>query len=104
MRFVHRNLLRGGFAAVVVVALGVSAAGPVAARPSTAQHPLSAPHRFVYTQTNSASGNEILGFSWNGSGLDSFGSWSTGGDGTGTWLGSQGSVAIEGDRLYVVDA
>jgi 6-phosphogluconolactonase len=61
----------------------------------------------VYTQTNSASGNAVLAFLRGPDGtLSAAGSYATGGLGSGTSLGSQGSVTFSADGrwLFVVDA
>jgi len=101
-----RRTVRAALVAFATLAIGVAAAGSAEARPGQA-HPghatPKAPLHYVYTQTNSATGNEVVGFGWNGSTLAPIGTWTTGGTGTGTWLGSQGSVVIEGNRLYVVN-
>jgi 6-phosphogluconolactonase (cycloisomerase 2 family) len=61
----------------------------------------------VYTQTNAASGNEVLAFARGAQGvLTPIASYPTGGNGTGVGLGSQGSVILNhsGNRLFVVNA
>jgi 6-phosphogluconolactonase (cycloisomerase 2 family) len=61
----------------------------------------------VYTQTNGAGGNSILTFSRSSSGrLSPLGTYATGGLGTGSGLGSQGSVTLarDGALLLAVDA
>ena len=61
----------------------------------------------VYTSTNAGSGNAILAFDRAGDGsLRPAGSFSTGGDGAGAGLGSQGalSLADHGGLLYAVNA
>ena len=103
MRSVDRRLRRIGFATAVVLALGVGVAGKVDARPVQSKPARSGEHHFVYTQSNGSAGNEVVGFEWDGTALSRIGSWPTGGNGTGFWLGSQGSIAVEGNRLYVVD-
>ena len=59
----------------------------------------------VYTSTNAAAGNVVLAFDRApGGGLTPAGSFPTGGTGTGAGLGNQGAIALDGDRLYVVNA
>jgi 6-phosphogluconolactonase len=61
----------------------------------------------VYTQTNGAGGNAILAFRRSSDGrLSPLGTYPTGGLGTGSGLGSQGSVTLsrDGDLLLAVDA
>jgi 6-phosphogluconolactonase len=89
-----RRVVLGSVLALAGLAL---AAGPAAASDKSA----------VYTSTNSASGNRVLAFDASGSGaLSPAGSLATGGNGTGTGLGSQGAVALTkaGRFLYVVNA
>jgi 6-phosphogluconolactonase len=63
---------------------------------------------FVFTSTNSASGNSVLAYERAGDGsLSPVGSTATGGLGTGTGLGSQGALALSHEgkrRLFVVNA
>lgn len=61
----------------------------------------------VYTQSNDMSSNEIVAYSRNAKGLLSeSGRYATGGQGTGSGLGSQGAVALSSDhqRLFAVNA
>lgn len=59
----------------------------------------------VYTLSNSAAGNEVVMFKMSGYGiLTKVGSFSTGGTGTGSGLGSQGSLILEGGLLFAVNA
>ncbi|MEJ2196615.1 MAG: hypothetical protein P8X73_17415, partial [Ignavibacteriaceae bacterium] len=59
----------------------------------------------VYTLSNSAAGNEVILFTRNGQGyLSPAGSYSTGGLGTGSGLGSQGAVVLSGKFLFAVNA
>jgi 6-phosphogluconolactonase len=61
----------------------------------------------VYIETNSASGNEVLVYSQAANGqLFRSGAYLTGGNGTGSGLGSQGAVTLDetGRLLYAVDA
>ena len=68
----------------------------------------AAPANAVYTMTNGASGNEVIGFTRanDGSLTPMAAPFSTGGKGTGAGLGEQGAVAYDyaNDRLYVVNA
>jgi len=61
---------------------------------------------WVYTETNASPGNAILAFHAHGSVLTAAGSFSTGANGTGTALGSQGALALadSGQRLVAVNA
>lgn len=62
----------------------------------------------VYTMSNAATGNEVLGFlrAENGSLTPMTAPFATGGNGTGSGLGEQGAVAydVENQRVYVVNA
>jgi 6-phosphogluconolactonase len=60
----------------------------------------------VYVQTNDAADNRVLAFGRAGDGgLDTIGSYSTGGRGSGTpHLPSQGSVVLSGDRRHLLVA
>jgi len=93
----HRQLI-GGFAALGM-ALAVAAPGVAAAHDARAG--------FLYTETNAAGGNAVLAFSRDGDGrLMPAGSFSTGGQGSGTGLGSQGAVILAdgGHSLLAVNA
>jgi len=93
----HRQLI-GGFAALGM-ALAVAAPGVAAAHDARAG--------FVYTETNAAGGNAVLAFSRDSGGrLTPAGSFSTGGQGSGTGLGSQGAVILAGHGhwLFAVNA
>ena len=82
-----RSLI-GGMAALCM-ALAVAAPGVAAAHDARAG--------FVYTETNAAGGNAVLAFSRAGNGrLTPAGTFSTGGLGSGTGLGSQGAVILAG--------
>ena len=76
--------------------------------PAVAAHPDDAPAAgWVFTETNAAAGNEVLRFARAKDGtLTAAGSWSTGGLGTGSGLGSQGAVVLtaNGDHLVAVNA
>lgn len=59
----------------------------------------------VYTLSNSAAGNSVLRFTGEGGGsLVPSGTFSTGGNGTGAGLGSQGALVQNGRFLYAVNA
>lgn len=59
----------------------------------------------VYTLTNAASGNGVAYFARsNGGELTLVATYATGGLGTGANLGSQGSIAVDGNRLFAVNA
>jgi 6-phosphogluconolactonase len=58
---------------------------------------------FVYTETNSASGNAVLAFARNDDGrLHAIGTFPTHGSGTGTGLGTQGEVILAGDNHWLL--
>jgi 6-phosphogluconolactonase len=59
----------------------------------------------VYSQTNAAAGNEVKAFQRDRNGsLTAAGSYATGGTGTGSGLGGQGAVVLDGNRLFAVNA
>jgi 6-phosphogluconolactonase len=59
----------------------------------------------VYTLTNAATGNAVAVFERARDGsLTPEGTVSTGGNGTGAGLGSQGALVLDGDRLFAVNA
>ena len=59
----------------------------------------------VYTLSNSASGNEVMMYTRSASGsLSLAGSYPTGGNGTGSGLGSQGAVVLSNGFLFAVNA
>ncbi len=59
----------------------------------------------VYTLSNSSAGNEVIMFERNAQGkLSLVGSFSTGGLGTGSGLGSQGAVVLSNGFLFAVNA
>ena len=59
----------------------------------------------VYVLSNSASGNEVLVFNRSSEGSLSVGqNFTTGGNGSGSGLGSQGSLILEENYLYAVNA
>jgi 6-phosphogluconolactonase len=71
----------------------------------TAQAAMAADDGAVYTLTNQAGGNEVAVFDRSGNGtLTSAGAVSTGGNGTGAGLGSQGALIRDGNRLLAVNA
>jgi len=58
----------------------------------------------VYTLSNSTAGNEVIMYTRNASGyLTMSGSYSTGGNGTGSGLGSQGAVVLSNGFLFAVN-
>ena len=93
------SLLAGAIS--VTAATGVGASGAAQAGPGGS---------YVYTESNQAAadgGNSVLAYWVTGGGaLASIGSFSTGGDGTGAGLGSQGAVTLAdgGHALLVVNA
>jgi 6-phosphogluconolactonase len=57
----------------------------------------------VYTLSNEASGNRVLAYSRSAAGTLSFrAAYATGGNGTGSGLGSQGSVILSGDNGFLL--
>ncbi|MEP7113337.1 MAG: beta-propeller fold lactonase family protein [Ilumatobacteraceae bacterium] len=58
----------------------------------------------IYTETNAASGNQVLAFRVIRGALTQVGTYDTGGLGAGTGLGSQSAIVVEGDHLLAVDA
>lgn len=61
--------------------------------------------RAVYTLTNSPAGNAVKVFDRGGSGsLSPDGEFATGGTGTGTGLGNQSALVLDGNRLFAVNA
>ena len=89
-----RRAVLGGTLALAAVAV---TAGPASAAGRSA----------VYTESNSASSNQVLAFDRAGNGgLRPAGSFATGGAGTGAGLGSQGALALTrgGRFLYAVNA
>ena len=58
----------------------------------------------IYTETNAVAGNEVLAFQNVNGTLTSIGSYATGGLGSGSGLGSQGAVVVDGDHLLAVNA
>jgi len=91
----------------LAVSLLAAAALPLAfaASPALADHEDGRSGDAVYASTNAAAGNAVLAFERApGGGLTPAGSFATGGAGTGAGLGNQGAIALDGDRLYVVNA
>lgn len=86
------------WATVASVLIGATLALPgVGALPSNASSP-----GWVFTETNAAAGNAVLAFARSPDGtLAAAGSWSTGGLGAGSGLGSQGAVALSHDGRYL---
>jgi len=92
------------FGLLLVAASSLSLGTGVASAAPNPVHPSPRTERhFVYVQSNDPTTNEVIGYRWDGSSTAEIGSWSTGGQGTGFWLGSQGAVAIDGNRLYAVN-
>ena len=92
---VHRRGLFLCAIALVLAGLGATAQGAMA-------H--SSP-KAVYTLTNAAAGNAVQAFHRGGDGtLSPAGAFATGGAGTGTGLGNQGALALDGKRLFAVNA
>lgn len=91
-----RSMKRAALGGALVFAALAAAAGPASAAGRSA----------VYTESNSASGNQVLAFDRAGNGsLRPDGSTATGGAGTGAGLGSQGALALSrGHFLYAVNA
>jgi 6-phosphogluconolactonase len=80
---------------LVLAALGLGAGGAMAAS-SAGQ---------VYTLTNSPAGNAVKAFDRAGDGsLTPDGEFGTGGTGTGTDLGNQGALVLDGGLLFAVNA
>jgi 6-phosphogluconolactonase len=91
-----RSIKRAVLGSALALAALAAAAGPASAAGRSA----------VYTESNSASGNQVLAFDRAGNGsLKPDGSFETGGAGTGAGLGSQGALALtHGHYLYAVNA
>ena len=78
---------------LALAALGIAAAGAMANSP-----------RAVYTLTNDPAGNAVKVFHRSGHGsLSPGGEFATGGTGTGTGLGNQGALVLDGRRLFAVN-
>jgi 6-phosphogluconolactonase len=78
---------------LVLVAFGAGASGALADSPSA-----------VYTLTNDPAGNPVQVFQRAGDGsLTPAGEFATGGTGTGTGLGNQGALVLDGDLLFAVN-
>ncbi len=97
----RRSRLRRGSAVALAAAtalLGLLPSGVAAAQ--GVGHP-----RFtVYTETNAASGNEIVALQEVHGALQQVASYAAGGTGTGAGLGSQGAVTASDEFLFAVDA
>jgi 6-phosphogluconolactonase len=79
--------------ALALAALGIAAAGAMASS-----------QRAVYTLTNDPAGNAVKVFHRRGGGaLSPGGEFATGGTGTGTGLGNQGALVLDGRRLFAVN-
>ena len=90
-------------ARTVALALGLLAALALSRPP--ARPTQAAPSGTVYVLSNSPAGNAVLAYSRAADGsLSGPVSYPTGGTGTGGGLGSQGSVILDGDDLYAVNA
>jgi 6-phosphogluconolactonase len=88
-----RRLALPGALGLALAALGVAASGAIAHSPGA-----------VYTLTNDPAGNEVKVFERAGDGsLSAAGEFATGGTGTGTGLGNQGAVALDGRLLFAVN-
>lgn len=89
----HRRL--PVFVAAVAIAAALAIPGVASAH--------SDPAGFVYTETNAAAGNSILAFARSADGqLNSIGSFSTHGTGTGAGLGTQGEVVLSADGNWLL--
>lgn len=96
-RRIHRWASAAAVGAIAVTAL--SQAGLASA------HPRGGADGAVFTQTNAAAGNAVLAFDRGGDGaLTPAGTYTTGGLGTGSGLGSQGAVVLDDDVLLAVNA
>ncbi len=58
----------------------------------------------IYTETNDASGNQVLAYRVVDGALTQVGAYDTGGLGAGSGLGSQSAVVVDDDHLLAVDA
>jgi DNA-binding beta-propeller fold protein YncE len=78
---------------LALAALGIAATGAMADSP-----------RAVYTLTNDPAGNAVKVFKRSGHGsLSPGGEFATGGTGTGTGLGNQSALVLDGRRLFAVN-
>ena len=97
-------------AGAALATAGLTLTGTVGAAAQSPRHDSEAGGTFIYTENNgaaSAGGNAVHAFRLAAGGaLTSLGSFATGGDGTGSGLGSQGAVTLAGDghQLLVVNA
>lgn len=94
-----RRFRRAALAAALLVPSGVLAA----AVPASA-HDGRGDVATIFTETNAASGNEVLAFQRVGDALTQVASYPTGGLGSGAGLGSQGAIAAADDRVLAVNA
>src|SRR3954452_8678417 len=87
----------------IALALGLLAALALVATAGAAHQGGPAGH--VYVLSNSPAGNAVLDYARASDGtLSGPNSYPTGGTGTGGGLGSQGSIILDGDDLYAVNA
>jgi 6-phosphogluconolactonase (cycloisomerase 2 family) len=87
----------------IALSLGLLAALTVVATAAAAHQ--GGPVGHVYVLSNSPAGNAVLDYSRNADGsLSGPVSYPTGGNGTGGGLGSQGSIVLDGNDLYAVNA
>ena len=87
----------------IVLAFGLLAALALVATAGAARN--SGPVGHVYVLSNSPAGNAVLDYARAADGsLSGPTGYPTGGNGTGGGLGSQGSVILDGDDLYAVNA
>src|SRR3954447_4671912 len=87
----------------IALALGVLAALALVATAGAAHKSGSVGH--VYVLSNSPAGNAVLDYARAADGsLSGPVSYPTGGNGTGAGLGSHGSIILDGDDLYAVNA
>jgi len=85
-------------ALTLVLALALSGAGAADAMAHSSRGA-------VYTLTNGTAGNAVKAFQRGNDGtLTAAGEYATGGAGTGGGLGNQGAVALDGKRLFAVNA
>src|SRR5262245_41949513 len=89
-------------AAVLMATAALAASASTAAADGTGSR---RPAGYVYTLTNSPTDNQVVTFARGADGsLSQVASTSTNGTGTGAGLGSQGALALDGERLYAVNA
>lgn len=89
----------------VAVIVATTALAFSASTASAGGHHPSRPAGYVYTLTNSPTDNQVVTFARGDDGsLEQLAATSTSGTGTGAGLGSQGALALDGDRLFAVNA